>query len=668
MKFKPRFLLFACSAVLVLLIFSCEKQDPLFLYVSTTGLDTNIGSEAEPFLTIEKALAESRKSNGEKNIVVKEGSYFNVNLELGRSDSNLTLRAEGDKKPILYGGQKITNFKAEGDFVYADVAGTRHREWDFRVVEVNGEIRERARFPEKGAFTHLNEFDVRWLSSEAGGWERKPTQLEKTTLKYNPEDLSETLDVNNAELTIYHEWDETLVGLKGHDVANNILHFDNESQHPPGAFAKRNPNAQTYVVWNTVEGMTKPGSWYLDRTRERLYYWPKEGESISELEIVVPRFQNIIKFNNGIKNVTISGFTLASTTTKLVTGGYAALKFEGAISGKDIRNISLENLTIKNVGGWGVKFSGKDVSINGCDIKNCGAGAISYRGKNVKINNNKLHDIGLVYSSAVGIIGNGDSNTISHNEIYNMPYCGINGIGSNSLVEGNIIHNIKTFMQDGGAIYMFGHKNTVVRNNVVLSKPDSGIKVYAYYLDEGCKNCVVEHNVSYNAMVPVQAHMTKACRYENNIFIDEGDQVIAYANSSDLSFKKNILIANSIDFKGPDKSSPDFVKKESNRVMKSYSSAIGITSWENNIFYSVSDTINLNQLAQYELVKKKPLKALDGTVFESPELQGVMEGNFSSSNKALITSKDIHLQSFSSAGWNSDLPGLISIYYNPDFD
>jgi hypothetical protein len=38
--------------------------------------------------------------------------------------------------------------------------------------------------PESGTFTHESVFDVRWLSSVGGGWERKPTQEELTTLRY----------------------------------------------------------------------------------------------------------------------------------------------------------------------------------------------------------------------------------------------------------------------------------------------------------------------------------------------------------------------------------------------------------------------------------------------------------------------------------------------------
>ena len=54
------------------------------------------------------------------------------------------------------------------------------------------------------AFTHTSVFDVPWLSSVGGGWERKPTQAELTTLLHDPRDLPAALDARNAEVLVYH--------------------------------------------------------------------------------------------------------------------------------------------------------------------------------------------------------------------------------------------------------------------------------------------------------------------------------------------------------------------------------------------------------------------------------------------------------------------------------
>ena len=61
------------------------------------------------------------------------------------------------------------------------------------------------------------------MSTTGGGWKRKATQEELTTLKYRPDDIRPWLDVKNAEITVYHMWDESVVGLRENDVANQLL-------------------------------------------------------------------------------------------------------------------------------------------------------------------------------------------------------------------------------------------------------------------------------------------------------------------------------------------------------------------------------------------------------------------------------------------------------------
>ena len=139
-----------------------------------------------------------------------------------------------------------------------------------------------------GAFRHCSTFDGRWMSTTAGGWDRKPTDEELTHMRYQSEDLGPWLDVNNAELTIFHAWDESLVGLTAIDHEQQVLTFANPSQHPPGAFGNWQDHANTYIVWNVREGMTRPGQWYLDRTADKVVYWPLAGESAKSLMAVAP--------------------------------------------------------------------------------------------------------------------------------------------------------------------------------------------------------------------------------------------------------------------------------------------------------------------------------------------------------------------------------------------
>ena len=86
----------------------------------------------------------------------------------------------------------------------APISGVADGPWDFRMLAGNGRFCKRALLPREGAVEHLTSFDVPWMSTTGGGWKRKPTDQELTTMQYRPEDLGPWFDVKNAELTIYY--------------------------------------------------------------------------------------------------------------------------------------------------------------------------------------------------------------------------------------------------------------------------------------------------------------------------------------------------------------------------------------------------------------------------------------------------------------------------------
>lgn len=216
------------------------------------------------------ALEASRKLQGRARRIVFEKGHHHLRqaLALDARDSMLALEGAGAGATVLHGGVPVTGWRKDGErFWVADLPGAKTGERDFRALVVEGRLCPRARLPREGRFEHESAFPVRWMSSAGGGWERKPTPAELTTLRYRAGDLGPWLSVRNAEVTIYHMWDESMVGLAGHDPATRALTFASPSAHPPGAFG-----VMTYAVWNVREGMTEPGRWYLDRDAGRVVY------------------------------------------------------------------------------------------------------------------------------------------------------------------------------------------------------------------------------------------------------------------------------------------------------------------------------------------------------------------------------------------------------------
>ena len=233
--------------------------------VESNYFDFHVLQDSKHFASLESAVEAARIYNGSSTaedrkrarIIIHEGSYFNTSVELSTLDSGLVIEAAEGETPVLYGGCRITGWKKEAssEFWYAEPAGIREGQWDFRLMTVDGELRSRSRLPETGVFNHLTVFDVPWMSTTAGGWKRKPTDEELTSFIYKPGDIDPDLDFRNAELTIFHKWDESLAGILSHDKDKHMFRLSNACGHPPGAFGYTG-----YILWNTREGMTRPGS------------------------------------------------------------------------------------------------------------------------------------------------------------------------------------------------------------------------------------------------------------------------------------------------------------------------------------------------------------------------------------------------------------------------
>ena len=604
MSFLLRRFLF--GALLLLTGADAFSAPPPIIYVSPGGSDANSGGKARPFRTLMRAHDAIRAASSGKpgRIILQSGVYDNARLLLESRDSGLTIEAAPGAKPTLSGGLPVTGWERDGKFLSAKIEGVKEGTRDFRFFIVNGLPRDRARLPETGAYTHLSVFDVRWMSTSGGGWERKPTPEELNTMKYRKGDLGPWLDLRNAELTIYHAWDESLVGIKSLDDTTGTVTFSIPSGHPPGAFGDWMEKAKTYVVWNIREGMTRPGQWYLDRTNGRVVYWPLPGETAENIRAVAPVSESVILFAPGTRGVTLRGFTVSCTTTALVTGGFGAGNYAAAIQGDSLVACRFLDLTVKNTGGWGMKVNGDSLRAENCSLHHTGAGGVFSNGRHFLLSGCSVHDVGLTYPSAIAVWINGDDHIISHNEIYATPYSAFVGGGKRYLIESNRISNIMNVLDDGGAIYLFSARDSLTRGNVVRGgKP--GKNAHAYYLDELSENCVVEGNLAVNVNWPTHNHMTKNCIYRNNIFIDSGTQLLTFPRSSGVILEHNIFSAGEITIQA---------------------AADGISSLMNNIFYSRSGKITVNHLNKYTTVGTEPLTARDGSVFADPRLEGVESG------------------------------------------
>ena len=215
-------------------------------------------------------------------------------------------------------------------------------------------------------------------------------------------------------------------------------------------------------------------------------------------------------------------------------------------------NISVTGCVFSQVAGGAIVVGGiKSWAHHPCGDKVCASSDAGSRliTQNVSINDNLIHDVGIDYRDFAGVMFTYTQNvTVSHNELYNLPYSGINsGLGwgtndaggnndyksrstgdlylyqplyanatvaKNNTVSANSVHQAMLQMNDGGCHYNLGFQpGTVVTENFCEGK-GSGLSgtYWGEYNDEGSAYITETKNVYAN----FGAYVTANANASNN--------------------------------------------------------------------------------------------------------------------------------------------------------
>ncbi len=511
--------------------------------------DSGDGTRSRPVASLARAVSLSRETGSgfRRRILAADGVYFNSCATLDAQDSGLEIVAAPGASPVFLGGGPVANWKPEGGdspFWSADLSDRKDLPADLRALVVNQRWAGRARFPEHGHIVHASEFNVTWMSSTKGGWERAPTEEELCTLRLLPDSVPAGLSLANAELSIFHAWDESMVGVRHWDRDAGVMTFSTPAGHPPGAFGW-NEKTRSFVIWNVREGMTRPGQWYHDRDRQRLVYWPLPEERPEELTVFAPTQPAVLRLNGSVdrpvSGIRLKGLTLGLTHIPLMAGGFGSLKFEGAIEGVYAHDLRLEKVTVRWAGGQGIRVHHSDrVRCSHCHVHDVGAGGMILSGDHGRIRENLIHHTGRTTPAALGLRVSGSHWRVDHNTLHHTPYTAMNASGTDLRFEHNRFHHIMEELMDGAAIYLFAGKSCRIRGNYTYDMRED--QVHAYYLDERSEDCVVEDNVSVGVYWPLHNHMASGCILRRNVCLNAGDMKLSLLNCADFSLGKNVFV------------------------------------------------------------------------------------------------------------------------------
>lgn len=454
-------------------------------YVSPEGKADGDGSARNPFNRIPAALEKARTEKGEIVIYLREGKYILdkpivFTSQDGNDTRQLSVKAYPGEQVVLSGGIPL-NLQWEPykkGIMKAKVNGSPVMD----MLVADGELRHLARFP------NFDEKAVRFNGTSA-----QATAPERVKKWKNPAG-------GYLHAMHKHDWGDFHYRITGKNKKGELSMeggWQNNRQlgiHPDNR-----------MVENIFEELDAPGEWFYAADEQVLYYYPLEGENVSEVLFESPQLKHLIEFRgteaDPVKNITLDGLELTQTLRTFMEPYEQLLRSDwsiyrgAAVFFEGTEHCALRNAYLHNLGGNAVFFSNynRHSEVSGSHLTQIGASAICFvgdpagvrspsfeygefvpydeidPGKGPKNNNypaqclvydNLIHSIGLYEKQITGVeLSMCQAITVSHNSIYDTPRAGINiseGTWGGHILEFNDIFDTVKETGDHGSFNSWG--------------------------------------------------------------------------------------------------------------------------------------------------------------------------------------------------------------------
>ena len=562
-------------------------------YVAPKGNDTWQGTKAKPFASLNRAKTQARKTPGNVEINLMEGTYY---LDQPVIFSSADSRKEGESLTIKnYQNQKVT---ISGG-VPLNLKWERHQNGIWRaklsqnlIVDqliVNGKLQRMARYPNYDSAAHF-----------LGGTSADALSKERVSRWKSPE---------GGYIHALHknEWGDFHYLITGKNDKDELAMKGGWQNN-----RKMGMHERHRFVENIYEELDTVNEWYYDKSDKILYYFPPVGLDMKTAKFETPQMAHLFEFKGSetkpVKNINVEGLTLTQTLRTFMDNKEPLLRSDwtiyrgGAILFDGAVNCSVKNCTLYNLGSNAIFFNNfnRDCEVSGCLISDIGASAVCFVGdpnavrspsfeyhefvplneidrtpgpktKNYPaectVYNNLMFDLGQVEKQSAGIqLSMSQNITISHNTIYDVPRAGINiseGTWGGHVIEYNDVFNTVRESGDHGSFNSWGRDrywhpdkkvlDSIVENNFELTMLDvvNPITIrnnrmrcdhgWDIDLDDGSSNYLIYNNLCLNGGIKLREGVNRVV--ENNIMINNTFHPHVWFKNSNDVFRHNIVSA-----------------------------------------------------------------------------------------------------------------------------
>ena len=567
-------------------------------YVATTGSDTNPGTKAAPFLTLEKAQSVVRAALPAATegitVWVRGGTYyFDQPLEFGPDDSGsaavpVAYKGYAGETVVLSGAKLLTPTWSthSGNIQVADI-GTGH---EFDILFADGSQQVMARYPNYDAdIVVLNGYASDAISrTRVASWANPSTGLVRGL-------HGNRWGGNSFKIT----------GLKSN--GDPQLQWVGDNNRGSGL------HREYRMVENIFEELDAPGEWFYYEAAGKLYFYPPPGMNLAKATIEVASLEELIRIvgtsDEKVKYLTFSNFIFTGTRRTLFTRPYEPLLRSdwcvaraGTIFIQDAENVTISNSIFDRIGGNGVFISAynRNHLITNNEFLENGATCVNVAGvpsavrqpsfydahvtvltdttpgpltddypKDITINYNHMENMGRFEKQTAGVnVSMSESITVSHNTIHGSPRSALNvgdGCWGGHLFEYNDVFDCVRETSDHGPFNSWGRdrywsiggydhgggkgamrrpyaildawKTTVIRNNRFhYDKPTS----HGIDLDDGSSNYEIYNNLMLNTNLKLREGFDR--KAYNNIMINKQVEFHVWYDLCRDTFIKNIVV------------------------------------------------------------------------------------------------------------------------------
>ena len=517
-------------------VFLVAGHEPLKLYVSPNGKDTNPGTFEAPLRTLagarDRVREVLRNRRAPVTVLFAPGIYtFDAPVSFGPADSGTA------ESPVLYRASEQDGvvFSAGVQLPPGQPVTTEPRAAERLAPEARPHVR----------MIRLDRFDAAQLGRLTVRGFGQPTQIAEAELflegrpavlaRY-PNDrflgLQSARDVRHLRVSVErtrlrrwsrepepwvmaywkYDWAELFEPLEAVDPEQGLLVRTAQIRPLYGI----EPRTARWYAVNLLCELDQPGEYYIDRPGRMLYYWPPRTDA----EPVLSIGEGFLRLED-VQFVGFEGFVM-----EYCRG--TAIEIRGG------RSCVVRQCRIRNTGLWGIVIrGGRDHVVQRCEIAHTGAGGISATGgerstltpANHLIQHNHVHHFARrhrTYHPAISVSGVGQR--IANNVIHDGPHMALAAPGNDHIVEYNEVFRVVYESGDAGAFYVgrdWTQRGTVLRYNYWHDiRGSGGLGGMTIYLDDQICGHTVYGNLFVRCSRAVFIGGGSDNVVDNNVFVD----------------------------------------------------------------------------------------------------------------------------------------------------